>query len=98
MLTRNKKKTKKNAHATRHSHSHTHARTHLFFLESDSRLVGVSHPIEQADASRLHLLLDVGPVGSDQGDAREEHGVHGKIAGRVDPGVARQSFREAPLG
>jgi len=68
------------------------------FLKPDGRLVGVLHPVEQARPARLDLLLDVVPVGSDQGDASCENNVQPDDTSRIDPvGVARQSSRDAPL-
>lgn len=74
----------------RHSHKSANAHHTYLLFKPDGRLVGVLHPVEQARPARLHLLLDVVPVGSDQGDARHENNVQPDDAGRIDPvGVAR---------
>lgn len=52
--------------------------THLF-LEPDGSLVGVVHVVEQVQAAGAQPLLDGAPLGPEQGDAREQEGVEGKV-------------------
>lgn len=50
------------------------------FLEPDGSLVGVVDVVEQIQAAGAQPPLEVAPLGSEQGDAREQEGIEGEVS------------------